>query len=225
MEEKEKKDVVKIVGAIVIVILIIVVIALLVGQNKGVDVNKQVNGGTSSITDITNNGTNSTIGDIDNTNNSNDVEEKIEYKEVKIGQTVTVEEYLEYSFLSDKFTKKLNPSKPDSYYHYYEAKSSDNILLVIKTKIKNLQTEEINGEDLPVATLVYDGKYKYSCNLVLEEDDGSDLDDYKSWMEIEPLKKRTFYYYAELPKEVKNDGKSLSLIITLKDEVYEVKIR
>lgn len=69
-----------------------------------------------------------------------------------------------------------------------------------------MQSEEFDGEQIPKATVLYDGKYKYSCTLIVEEDDGSDLDGYDWYMDIEPLKSKTFYYYAELPKEAKEDG-------------------
>lgn len=223
MEEKKKNNVVKIVAGVVVVVLIIAIVILVNNQTKKEEAKKQLDEAISKISDIKKDNISSTTNDINASNIKNNTEKQ--YAEVNIGQAITVEDYLEYSFMDSKFTNKLEPTNPKSYYHYYEAKSGDNILLAIKTKIKNLQTEEFDGEQLPKATVLYDGKYKYSCTLIVEEDDGSDLDGYDWYMDIEPLKSKTFYYYAELPQEAKEDGKPLVLRIDLKENSYELKIR
>lgn len=223
MEEKKKNNVVKIVIGVVAVVLIIAIVVFANNQNEKEEAKKQLDEAVSKISDIKKDNIGSTKTDTSASNTKNNTEKQ--YAEVNIGQSITVEDYLEYSFIDSKFTNKIEPTKPKSYYHYYEAKSGDNILLAIKTKIKNLQTEEFDGEQLPIATVLYDGKYKYSCTLIVEEDDGSDLDGYDWYMDIEPLKSKTFYYYAELPQEAKEDGKPLVLRIDLKENSYELKIR
>lgn len=227
MEEKKKSNLIKIVVGVGAVVIIIAIVAFTSNQMKKSKAKKQLNEALGKISDtISNTPTSNNNGAISNTPSSNikDNTEK-QYAEVNIGQTITIEDYLEYSFVDTKFTSKLEPSNPNSYYSYYEAKSSDNVLLAIKTKIKNLQTEEFDGKNLPKATLMYDGKYKYSCNLIVEEDDGGNLKGYDWYMDIEPLKSKTFYYYAELPQEAKGDNKPLTLRIDLKDNSYELKIR
>lgn len=230
MEEKKKSNVIKIALGIIAVVLIIVVVVISINQIKKTEkekkieeARKELNEAISKISDTKNDSINSTISNSQTSSIKDNT--KKQYAEVSVGQTITIEDYLEYSFIETNFTNKLEPSNPKSYYHYYEAKSSENILLTVKTKIKNLQAEEFEGKQLPKATIIYDGKYKYNCTIIVEEDDGSDLDGYDWYMNIEPLKSKTFYYYAELPQEAKEDGKSLTLRIELKNNSYELKIR
>ena len=68
-------------------------------------------------------------------------------------------------------------------------------------------------------------KYKYDCSLIVEEDDGSDLEGYDWYMNIEPLKSKTFYYYAEIPNDVETDTNPLAFRIELKGNGYELKIK
>ena len=160
-----------------------------------------------------------------NKDNNKDEEAPKVYAEVKAGQKVTIEDYLEYSFVKSGFANKIKPSKPDSYYHYFEAKASDCTLAYVKVKIKNLEVDEFDGDQIPTATLVYMDKYKYDCSLIVEEDDGSDLSSYSSDKDIKPLKNKTFYYYAEVPNEIKTDENSLVFRIELQDNAYEYKIK
>lgn len=215
-EKKQNNNIVKIVVGVVIVIFIIVAVIYANDRKE----KNNVKDALSKISNATNNDGSGAI-----TDNKNNTTLDKQYAQVNIGQTITIEDFLEYSFIETKFTTKLEPSQPDLYYHYYEAKSADNTLLGIRTKIKNLQTEQYDGEKLPKATVMYDGKYKYDCKLIVEEDDGSDLQGYDWYMDIEPLKSKNFYYYVELPKEVETDGKSLTLRIDLKSNSYELKIR
>ncbi len=223
MEEKKKSKAVKIVAGVVVIAFIIAIVIFANNQKKKEEAKKQLNEAISKVTDIKKDNISSIANNTETSNIKDNIEKQ--YAEVSVGQTITVDDYLEYSFIDTKFTNKLEPTNPKSYYHYYEAKSADNILLSIKTKIKNLQSEEFDGEQIPKATVLYDGKYKYSCTLIVEEDDGSDLDGYDWYMDIEPLKSKNFYYYAELPKEAREDGKPLVLRLDLKGNSYELKIR
>lgn len=218
MEEKSKKNIIKIVAACVIIVVVILAGVLVNRQIKKNEAKAKIEDAKSQISEA--------LGTITkNDTKENNAKEDKEFAQVKMGQKITIEDYLQYTFVKSKFSKKIEPSKPDSYYSYYEAKGTGNILLSVQTDIKNLTSTEFNGKNIPKATIIYDNKYEYSCNIIVEEDDGSDLEGYDWYMNIQPLKSRKFYYYVEIPKEFEKDEKSLALRITLQDYSYELKIK
>lgn len=163
----------------------------------------------------------------DNNNNNNSKGSSSKAIDVSIGQNIEYSDNYIISFMDSLFTQRLNPSNPDSYYHYYEAKDkSSNTLFVLKTTIKNLGGETLDGDSLPQAKLIYDGKYKYDLSNITEEDDGSDLEGYSWYMDIEPLKTKKIWYEVEVPLEVENNtDKSLVVEYNINNKTYHLKIR
>ena len=172
---------------------------------------------------IDNDSANANIKDTSNKTNSS----SNKAVDVDLGQQIEYPDNYTISFLSSNFTKKVVPTNPDSYYSYYEAKDKDNnTYFVLKTNIKNLGTEKLEGEKLPDAKLIYDEKYKYDAFLVTEEDDGSDLEGYDWYMDIDPLKTKKIWYLVEIPNEVENEtNKSLVMEYQFNDKTYHVSIR
>lgn len=167
-------------------------------------------------------------GVTDNEENTNTPsKEEVKGIEVAIGQNIQYDDNYNISFIESSFKQKVEPSNPESYYHYFEPKdTSSNTFLVLKTVIKNLGTETLDGEKLPKAKLIYDGKYKYDAQLITEEDDGSDLDSYDWYMDIDPLKTKKIWYLVEVPKEIEtNTQASLVMQYQINGKTYDVKIR
>lgn len=161
---------------------------------------------------------------VSDTKKQNEVKDGIK---VEIGQNIQYDDNYNISFLETSFTQKVEPSNPSTYYSYYEPKdSNNNTFVLLKTTIKNLGTETLDGDKLPVGKLIYDNKYKYNSQLVFEEDDGSDLEGYSWYMDIEPLKTKNIWYMVEVPKEVEsNTDKSVSMQYKINGKIYTVKIR
>lgn len=173
-----------------------------------------------------NNESNNNGTSVNDNDSSNEKEETKKAVDVKIGQNIQYDDNFNISFQSSLFTDKLNPSKPDSFYHYYEVKDSSNTNFVLKTNIKNLGTETLEGDKLPDATLIYDGKYKYEMQLITEEDDGSDLQGYDWYMDIDPLKTKKIFYMVEVPDEVEtNTSASLVVQYEIDSTIYNVVVR
>ena len=181
---------------------------------------------SSIIGNRKNNDTNSGVS-----NNHKDTKDlnKEETKDidVSIGQNIQYDDNYNISFIESSFKKTVEPSNPDSYYYYFEPKdTSSNTFLVLKTVIKNLGTETLDGKKLPKAKLIYNGKYKYDAQLITEEDDGSDLKSYNWYMDIEPLKTKKILYLVEVPQEVEiNTQAGLIMQYQINGKTYNVKIR
>ncbi len=145
--------------------------------------------------------------------------------EVTIGQNIQYDDNYNISFIESYFTHNVEPTNPDSYYTYFPA-SDGNTYLVLKTVIKNLDTELLAGEKLPKGKLIYDGKYKYDAITVMEEDDGSELSQYSFYMDIDPLTTKKIWYMVEVPQEIEsNTNASLVMQYNFNSKTYNVKIR
>lgn len=173
--------------------------------------------------DNNNNNQSSSVNDNENIPDSTPVE--TETIEVAIGQNIQYDNHYNIAFNETLFTQEVEPTSPGSYYTYFPA-GDGNVYLVLKTVIKNLGTNTLEGENLPTAKLIYDDKYNYDATLITESDDSSELEQYDWYMDIDPLKTKKIWYIVEVPVEVQsNTDTSLVMQYKIDGKTYEVKIR
>lgn len=144
--------------------------------------------------------------------------------EAKKEYIVFNKEYTDNSTMNIKFekvfyTNRLDPSRKDGAYSYYEAENGKKYL-VTKLKVKNLKGSSLSDDDVTGIKCIYNGKYNYDGFICTEEDDGSDLDSYSS---IDPLDTRTMYYLIEVPVEVEKGPTELEIYLMGETYYYKVK--
>ena len=145
--------------------------------------------------------------------------------EVKVGQNIEYADNYNISFTDTNFSTKVKPTNPGSEYTYFLA-DNGNTYLILKSVIKNEGDDTLKGSKLPKAKLIYDNRYHYDAMLVTEEDDGSDLQQYKQFMNIEPLKTKKIWYLVEIPQKVEtNSQTSLIMQYKINRKIYNVVIR
>ncbi len=145
--------------------------------------------------------------------------------EVKVGQNIEYADNYNISFTDTNFSTKVEPTNPGSEYTYFLA-DNGNTFLVLKSVIKNEGADTLEGSKLPEAKLIYDNRYHYDAMLVTEEDDGSDLQRYKQFMNIEPLKTKKIWYLVEIPQKLEtNSQTSLIMQYKINGKTYNVVIR
>lgn len=150
-----------------------------------------------------------------------DLEEvKPEKNYVKKGDKLTKEDLSEVTIKSIKFTDKVEPSNPSSYYTYYEVKDTSNTYLALKVNVKNLKGDGLDADQVMNAKLIYNDKYTYDCFSTIEKDGTFS---YTNITSIDPLKKSVMYYLFEVPKEVK-DGE-VELQINYAGDKYFIKVQ
>lgn len=150
-----------------------------------------------------------------------DLEEvKPEKNYVKKGDKLSKKDLSEVTIKSIKFTDKVEPSNPSSYYTYYEVKDTSNTYLALKINVKNLKGDSLDADKVMNAKLIYNDKYTYDCFSTIEKD-GTFT--YTNITSIDPLKKSVIYYLFEVPKEVK-DG-DVELQINYAGDKYFVKVK
>lgn len=185
----------------------------------------------TSFNDNSNNSnSNVIIRDNDNSNDNgsdNNTNTKQKTINLEIGQSIDYADNYSIEMISANYSQNVKPTKPDSYYSYYEIKDKSlNTYVVLKTKIKNLGADTLEGDNLPKATLIYDNKYKYDAFSITELDDGSDLEGYDWYQDIDPLKTKKIWYLVEVPLEVKdNTEKSVKIQFEIDDKIYLVNVR
>ena len=154
-------------------------------------------------------------------------QEKIKNKrEIKFNEKIVIDDLIEFEFQKTFFAKQIKPSKHTGAYSYYPSKSDDTTMVAAILKLKNLSAESIDLQKIFKATLVYDNKFKYPLNLAEEEADGSNFKTRMFGMDkIIPLIKTTIYVYGEVPLEIEASDKPLNIIIEIRDQAYDLKIR
>lgn len=88
--------------------------------------------------------------------------------------------------------------------------NSDNLLFIARGTIQNLGSEELNFYFQLPATLIYDGKYSFTCTLQCEADGGSRFE-----TSILPMAQADLVVTAEIPEALLNQTGDWSLSFTL----------
>lgn len=143
---------------------------------------------------------------------------------IELNKTLVVKDFAEITLTKAKFTSKVVPPKPDSYYSYYEVKDPANIYLETVIKVKSLLTSEKGAEEFAAVSVKYDDKYDYDSFSTIEESGGSNFT-YTNITSIEPLKNGILHFIAELPKEASKDQKSIKITVTIQGENYIYTMR
>ncbi len=125
-------------------------------------------------------------------------------------------------------TYDIVPKNPSMFYTHYEA-DEGKIYVDLLINYKHLgSTEEeftnfqTSKDSIISATLIYNGKYRYSGFYCLEDEDRSD---FSSSGELIPLSSEYIHCLFEVPEEVKNSQESLSIELKIGGNNYTFTIR
>lgn len=147
-------------------------------------------------------------------------------REIKFNEKIAIDDLIEFEFQKTFFAKQIKPSKHTGVYSYYSSKGDDTTMTAAVLKLKNLSAEGIDLQKIFNATLIYDNKFKYPLGLAEEEADGSNFKTRMFGMnKIIPLIKTTIYVYGEVPLEIEKSDKPLNIIIEIRDQAFDLKIR
>ncbi|MCM3290084.1 hypothetical protein M3661_08075 [Paenibacillus sp. MER 180] len=143
---------------------------------------------------------------------------------IEVNKAKTIDGFAELTITGAKFANKIVPSKPDSFYTYYEVKDTANTYFDVVIKVKSLLTTGKGSNEFVSVKVVYDDKYEYDPFTTIEKNGGSDFT-YTNITEIEPLKTGTLHYIAEVPAGVAKDKKPIKVIISCNGEDYTYTYR
>ena len=134
-------------------------------------------------------------------------------------------ESCEFTMTGYKIATKIEPTNcTETYYHYYEA-TEGNAFLDVKFMIKNLRKSAVRQNAVVTSVKVfYDGDYEYNCKAVTVDRNG-DFEDFASLHTISALETLNYHMLAEVPIEVKDSRKSLTVQVVVDGKTYESTLR
>lgn len=152
-------------------------------------------------------------------------EDKKESTTIQKNQSINIANKCEFSITGYEINNVIEPTTQDGYYTYFEA-DTGSVFVDIKMNIKNLNSTSVQQDEiLDSVKLVYDGSYEYYCAFVTEEDNGNDFNQYTSLYTIDPLVSMSYHMLASVPEEVKNNTKSLYVLISVDGKEYKCTLR
>lgn len=157
-------------------------------------------------------------------NNNIKKEESPKIKEIQKGETITLNDYCEFTINDINFGKTISPSNPKGLYTFYESKDEKEILLDSVIEVKSLLSEEKMAEEFLEVKVLHNNKYEYGVNSSIEYDDGSDFT-YTNITPIGPSSNGMLHFIALVPKNVENDNKLLVIMIKANNEEFKYNIR
>lgn len=130
---------------------------------------------------------------------------------VSMNQEITVDDVASFELLGTNYTADVLPPNTSGFYtHYPIDDPSNNVYFVVYCNLTNYSSSAIRADDMISVKAVFDGKYKYTANMVLEEKDGTGFD-YASITSIDPLEARKGVFMFDIPKKVQDMNCELSI--------------
>lgn len=142
---------------------------------------------------------------------------------IALNDIVSKESKYEFSVIGYDFAKKILPPNTSGYYSYYEAKEDGHQYLDIKLNYKNLDSTEIDADEVGSIKIKFANNYEYTSFSIIEKADGNFT--YSSITSISPLTIGKLHYLFDIPDEVANSTESIVAYITIGSEKYELTIR
>lgn len=234
MEEEIKKTTNKkkmlIIGIVAIIAVIIIIVACSAGGNK----NKAANTVSQTITttapaQTTENNTNKAVGTVGTTTSvavsdagNNTAETTDTIPEIKLGQTVSTENY-DFTLNKVKLSYRVEPDYKPSYYHYYDAPDGE-IYVYVNASVKNKKKTSVECDTIYTATVDYNNGYTYDGFHIADDDDGDFT--YANITDIDPLQTLGVHCLISCPDEVETSDAPLYVTIKIRGgETYKYIIR
>lgn len=154
-----------------------------------------------------------------NDNDSSVVTDKV----VKTKEKVNVSGIAEFYVEKANITKKVTPPKASGYYSYYEA-DSGKVYVDVIFSYKNLESDDVEADEVIGAKLIYNSKYEYTGFTTIEEDNRSDFT-YTNITDISPLTTEYIHYLFEVPQAVQKGSEPIVVNFTIGDNSYIYVVR
>lgn len=229
---KSQKKVVKIGIVTVIALIVVIVIAVSAGGNK----NKAQNTVSQTVTTTapaptTENNTNKAVGTVgsvtttsapESENVSETVKKDEGIPEIKLGQTISTEDY-DFTLNKVELSYRVEPDYKPSYYHYYDAPENE-IYVYVNASIKNKKKMSVDCDTIYTATVDYNDGYTYDGFHIADDYDGDFT--YANITDIDPLQTLGVHSLISCPEEVETSDAPLFVTIKIRGgEKYKYTIR
>lgn len=145
--------------------------------------------------------------------------------EIKDGQLVTIDGKYEFTISSNSFSSEVLPPNPTGFYTYLKEQDGK-VYLTIKASVKNLESTAVKQDSvLGTVKVLYNDEKEYTCQKVVEGENGGTLNLYTSTRDIEPSATMTYYIVASVPTEVQTSTSPIDVKFTIDNVDYVYNIR
>ena len=127
------------------------------------------------------------------------------------------------TFNTFEFSYDVLPEVTSGFHTHYEADKGA-VYYHVAMDLKNNNKQNIGGDEILKAELVYNDDYKYNGFIVLDATDGSTFD-YANITSIKPLETRGVRILFDLPEEIETATESVELYIEIDGQKYVYKAR
>lgn len=160
-----------------------------------------------------------TVKDETYTMNINTADTTVKNKDISLDQTITAEDYAEFTLKSIELTDDVAPSKAKKSSSHIEIENTDNIYIDVIAEVTNFQSSDTAAELFYGAKAIYEGEDSYNGFIVAEEEDGTTFDRYLS---IPSSSTTLIHSLIEVPKEVMTGN--TEVIIYFNGERYAISL-
>lgn len=141
---------------------------------------------------------------------------------VKLNDVIKIDEVCEAKLISKEIANTITPQSTGGYYTYYEAESGK-VYVDLLVQYTNKENTAVDVDNAIVGcTLTYDNEYYYDGFCVGEYDDRTHMG---TNAEVEPLSDGYIHLLFEVPKEVKNSDKKISITFVIDGESFLFNFR
>ncbi|MGN0573586.1 MAG: hypothetical protein ACI4IX_06570 [Acutalibacteraceae bacterium] len=148
--------------------------------------------------------------------------ESSDVKAVNLGETITDNGLLEISFEEASWADSVLPSGyKEGLYPPYELQDvSGQKYLVIKGKIKNVSSQDVNIDNIYLEA-VFDEKYTFQsdCGLYVEDTEHTDFESF--YVTISPLSERICYFVCQVSDELYKSAQSCDFYFGFDNEMSD----
>lgn len=117
---------------------------------------------------------------------------------VNLGETVTVDDLVQFTFNSVTWKDELVPSN-ENYYSYY-SKEDGKVYFIVNGVMKNLSGQTINVNYNSMSGVLFNDKYRYGIAFYDEMDNGKTF----GTGDITPLEEVNFHMAIQVPNDIKD---------------------
>lgn len=136
---------------------------------------------------------------------------------LKIGERITVGDYLEFQFDTAEWMEEILPSNTSSSYSYVQDIENETFF-VLKGVVKNISGNDIDVTyRLGMFRFVFNNKYQYTGNMEVENPNHDGFDS-----ALKPLAETNLLLYVSVPTEVKDIYEKLQVDLLLGDGINDV---
>lgn len=146
---------------------------------------------------------------VNNTEDTSSNTGSITPKKIKLNETVTIGDLMEITITDSEWVETILPSNTSGMYSYYDDEDGEKYF-VIRGKLKNNGSEDLDIQWINDSEIVLNGTYKFTANMELESNDGSDF-----YGSAKPLQTLNLLIYASVSDEAYEIWESIDVTMKI----------